>query len=634
MMKKTLLFAAGLLFSISAISQQRVNPHATKNTPRKPDAAFYHDNNPETALPEVNTSGIPFNRSGDLLKVDVSSSANMYGMFMPDASIITAQPETNVITFGNRAGGSYGATGNDLRIAYSTDLGSSWTNFVINPSPDAWFRYPAVTTYNPEGNTDINNMAVIYSGAYTDGGGWVGQYYGSADMDGSNVKTTYEINEPSIYINHRNIGLTATPSGHIHVASARLNGNESAYTSEGWEVLNGMYNETTREIDWEPIVSVNPELLEDNRTDADRMVFSPDGSIGYLLGVGVDSDTDYNPYGILWPVIYKTVDHGETWEKIPEFDFSTIESLKEYMWPTLANPDLVVPRWTNKWVGGQRNNGVTVDINGNLHIAGLLSSSYSIHPDSISYVYTYDPKTVFDVFMKGDGTWDAIYIDTLRSEVYEEFPSDFDLDQRISMSRTLSGDKVFVTWADSDLETWAVQFEDNRLPDIYTWALDVTQPLYSPSTNVTEFGDYWGANFYTHVSNMVIESDGHYHIPLTTTELGANAGEPVLYQYLTNVYPDFMVSTNPLSSPVSAIEQNYPNPANGTTRVDVTLAKSASVSLEVHNIVGQKVYEEPVRNLSEGTHSFSINVAGLKAGVYTYSVIANGERSTRKMMVN
>jgi hypothetical protein len=112
---------------------------------------------------------------------------------------------------------------------------------------------------------------------------------------------------------------------------------------------------------------------------------------------------------------------------------------------------------------------------------------------------------------------------------------------------------------------------------------------------------------------------------------------PVQYKYI----PDFMFNESDFSiigvkdvqNAVAGISQNYPNPANGTTRVDVTLAKTASVCLEVYNIVGQKVYEIPARNLTEGTHLFEINVASLKAGVYTYAVIANGERSTRKMMV-
>ena len=103
--------------------------------------------------------------------------------------------------------------------------------------------------------------------------------------------------------------------------------------------------------------------------------------------------------------------------------------------------------------------------------------------------------------------------------------------------------------------------------------------------------------------------------------------------YQLSVDKGSIVGTRSKPIPSFSISQNYPNPFNGTTQVDVTLAKNAQVSLEVYNIVGQKVYEISARNLGEGVHPFQINAANLKAGIYTYSVIANGERTTRKMMV-
>ena len=640
-MKRKLLFASALLIGLTASAQQRNLSAVEKATPSSPYEAYINDYSNETALPEINNSGVPYNRSGDLLKVDISSSANLYGIFSMDQRVVSAQPETNTIIFGNRAGGPFGATGNDLRVSYSTDLGYTWTNFVINPEEGLNFRYPSVATYNPDGNTDPENMIVIYSGPYTDAGGWKGQFFGSCNMDGTNVQTTFDENESNVYLNHRNIGLTGTPSGHVHVASNRLNGTSASYTHAGWEVLNGMYNTETNQIDWQlPAVSIVPNLLEDGRTDGDAMVFSPDGSVGYMLGTGIDADLAYNPYGVEWPIVYKTIDHGVTWEKIPEFDFSEIRVFEEHLFPLRADDDKFIPKWYNKWVGGQRSNGVTVDMNGNLHIAGLLRSVYSIDPDSLTYYYVYEPMHMFDVFMNGDGTWNAQYIDTLRTEVREDYYPDYDMDMRMALSRTRNGEKVFFTWADTDAINWPGDITTNTLPDVFIWGQDVTNQMYTNPTNVTgPFGDYWGDNNWMHVSDMVITENDLYHIPLTTSLSGpTSADEPVTHQFLAGVWfteAEFLnIDANQQLMSVNNLSQNYPNPSNGFSLVDITLAKAASVSLEIYNLVGQKVYEIPARRLGEGKHTLQIKAGNLTPGLYTYSVIANGERATRKMMVN
>lgn len=639
-MKRKLLFATALLIGLGASAQQRNLSAVGKLTPSTPYAAIVNDYSNETALPQINSSGVPYNRSGDLLKVEMSSSSNMYGIFSMDQRVISAQPETNTIVFGNRAGGSFGATGNDLRVSYSTDLGYNWTNFVINPNAGLNFRYPSIASYNPDGNTDPMNMKIIYSGPYTDATGWIGQFFGSCDMDGSNVHTTFAPNEANVYLNHRNIGLTATPSGRVHVASNRLNGTATSYTYAGWEVMNGNFNAETGQVDWElPPVSVVPTVAGDGRTDADNMVFSPDGSVGYILATGIDSDPSYNPYGVEWPIVYKTTDQGLTWEKIPEFDFSEIRVFEDHLFPLRADMDKYIPKWYNKWIGGQRQNGVTVDIHGNLHIAGLLRSVYSIHPDSLNYYYTQEPMHMFDVFMNGDGTWNAQYIDTLRSEVRENYYPDYDMDMRMAMSRTRSGDKVFFTWSDTDVEAWGGSTTINELPDVYIWGMDVTNQHYTNPTNATgPFGDYWGDNNWMHVSDMVITENDLYHIPLSTTESGPTADDPITHSFLAGVWfteAEFVnIDANQHLMTVNNLEQNYPNPSNGVSQVKITLAKTANVSLEVYNLLGQKVYEVPATRLNEGNHILDIKAGHLTPGMYTYSVIANGERATRKMMVN
>ncbi len=643
-MKKSLLLGAALSLCLVAGAQQRNLSSTYKAEVRPLDNGR---NNPE--MISNSTQGDEFgglsNNSRDILKTQISTSANVYGIFSMEQTVLTTQPDLNMVTFGNRAGGAMGATGNDLRVSWSNDLGANWTNFVITPGvANKNFRYPSVATYNPTGNTTPANMYAIFSGPYTNAAGWEGQFFGSVKFDGTTDKDiTFEVNEPNVYINHINIGLNVTTEGKVHVASQRLNGTAAAYTSDGWEILNGTFNASTNKVDWElPRVKVNPMLGDDNRLDANSLVFSPDGSIGYLVCTGVDLDETYNPYGVEWPVVYKTTDNGETWVKTEPFDFSQIGIFNEMLYPTIANFDVVVPRWYNKWVGGNRNNGATVDMNGNLHIAGIIRSTNSVHPDSLNYFYTAEPVLMFDVFMNGDGTWNAQFIDTVRSEVVDDTnPFGMGWDQRIQMSRTDDGSKVFVSWADTDPLLWGGGMTTNMQPDIYVWSYNIENHMYTAAVNKTALGDYWGDNLWLHAADKVLQSGTEFFIPLTTsasTETGGTQGDPMSHYYVSGIGFDeneFIIQEVETINAISAtsVSQNYPNPFNANTQISLTLNKKANVSIEVFNLVGQKVMSISPRSMEAGTHSVSINANGLNAGTYIYTVIANGERVSRKMSV-
>ncbi|MHC1776127.1 MAG: T9SS type A sorting domain-containing protein [Lentimicrobium sp.] len=81
------------------------------------------------------------------------------------------------------------------------------------------------------------------------------------------------------------------------------------------------------------------------------------------------------------------------------------------------------------------------------------------------------------------------------------------------------------------------------------------------------------------------------------------------------------------------LSQNYPNPFTGESVINLTLAKSSMVGLEVNDLMGRVVYALPAAKLNAGLNMLTISANNLKPGVYVYSVIINGERITRKMMV-
>lgn len=81
------------------------------------------------------------------------------------------------------------------------------------------------------------------------------------------------------------------------------------------------------------------------------------------------------------------------------------------------------------------------------------------------------------------------------------------------------------------------------------------------------------------------------------------------------------------------VSQNYPNPVNGSTIIAFEMKKSAILSVEVVDITGRKILDLPDQYYNYGIHSLEINCSGFSKGVYFYTLKANKEEVTRKMVV-
>ena len=81
------------------------------------------------------------------------------------------------------------------------------------------------------------------------------------------------------------------------------------------------------------------------------------------------------------------------------------------------------------------------------------------------------------------------------------------------------------------------------------------------------------------------------------------------------------------------VSQNMPNPFNTTSVVRVDLDKSAALSLEVVNLMGQHVLVMDRGEVNSGTHFFNIDASELPSGIYFYTVKANENSVTHKMIV-
>ncbi len=81
------------------------------------------------------------------------------------------------------------------------------------------------------------------------------------------------------------------------------------------------------------------------------------------------------------------------------------------------------------------------------------------------------------------------------------------------------------------------------------------------------------------------------------------------------------------------LEQNYPNPFNPVTSISFTLPALTEVTLDVYNILGEKISTILKGELSAGSHTVKFNGTGLSSGIYIYTLKTNEFYQTRKMML-
>ncbi len=83
-----------------------------------------------------------------------------------------------------------------------------------------------------------------------------------------------------------------------------------------------------------------------------------------------------------------------------------------------------------------------------------------------------------------------------------------------------------------------------------------------------------------------------------------------------------------------AFLQNYPNPCFGNTTIKFSFRQPVNVVwLEIYDVLGLSVFQKVLYNVKAGPDSIGLPDLNLKAGMYFYSLIYNGAKQTKMMMV-
>jgi hypothetical protein len=195
-------------------------------------------------------------------------------------------------------------------------------------------------------------------------------------------------------------------------------------------------------------------------------------------------------------------------------------------------------------------------------------------------------------------------------------------------------------WAvDSPLQGMRVRVDDMILPDSQSWPTDaftssgisrnitgITGSVFQDQNvivRLARFNNFW---------NGSPRPQGAFNM---VGVLGRFNADPQLFPFFegditraTSI--DDVVSNIPVEY---ALYNNFPNPFNPTTNIRFSLPESGFVSVEVFNVMGQRVATLVNSDMAAGTHTVTFNAANLASGTYMVRMQSGNFTSIQKMML-
>ena len=109
-------------------------------------------------------------------------------------------------------------------------------------------------------------------------------------------------------------------------------------------------------------------------------------------------------------------------------------------------------------------------------------------------------------------------------------------------------------------------------------------------------------------------------------------GEVIKRHLLFYGYPT-KITRSTKAIPVFTLHTNYPNPFTGVTTISYTLDKTASVRIEVFNVLGQRVHVLLNTTQPTGTYSQTLDLTHQPAGTYLLRITANSQQHTKPLIL-
>jgi hypothetical protein len=688
-----ILLAGLVLFTALAVTAQhpQVKPGVKlKNYQRLSRVTVQPASSFHSSITEHKMATVRKNTAANSVTVlTLGTSANTNGYSGGTRTMLWANDDLNCVVNIHRMGP--GTVPANLADFLGMDIGlnmgktpSDWTtqvqvqasNLLSSPNYYDASRFPSAAIYNPAGNTILANAYLAffnanYANLHYNGLGGYG--YGTASL-ADHADTTRHLRwyNPLPY-NFVPDGFTVSKAGMAYMVSLDMN------TENGVEVYQdsvifgrGRWNAVTKDFDYTFRTIAFP--CNESKAAADcKIAASPDGTVLWIsvLTNFAGGSPGYAPLidSTFYPLLRRSTDCGLTWEDpIPVIldgpngiygiknQYSDYFIQNYFIGPPFPTRDEIP--YTTAF-----DHSLSVDKWGNPHIGvavGYAPGGYRIATGADSLV------NVYDVFTCDDGmTFHAVCMGSLAT-FRGRWNADSS-DNRVYISSTNAGDKMFVTWND----TRVAGEPDNQHPDVWARGFDLyTNKITSVNglnepDNVTSQSSIAQEAYWQCASPYVFTDNSKYTIPICTQWFAEPAPE-VTFRYIADfsfTYADFTIPTlgcrknsdskmsdsDPVASPAGgfwpcdvglepiATEPPaiaiHPNPADDFLNLSLSLERPAVVNVMISNVFGQVVITRDKIVSGGGLQEISIDISRLPAGMYFITVEFDRERLTRKVVV-
>lgn len=663
-MRKILFFILSILISGIVVSQQAYQFKIDTKTMKIID-------NPEQGIeplkaPQITKSDIqsklvtpPADRDANIVTViPLGTVANAYGWGYAGGqeSLIPVNQDLNTIAVVHRMGGDDdpGGYSGDLGYDVSFDGGLTWTTmieFYIATENDGgeYFtdaaRYPNAGILNPTDSDDPADSYLTY---------FAPTLLGSNDIWGAYATGVANFGDTAIHTKtlHEDLDYaTGVPSAYFLTSQGLSISVDQDYDLVGSVyndlliVSNGYWDDGAQDIVYTFTDLDAPMDVSEYPYD-EKVAFSPDGLTGYISVIGNDGNAEQmSGFSNVYPIYWKTTDGGESWEGPNFIQLDGPDGIGGIVYHHLTDQliaDLFeppVPSREEISYSTAFDHDIAVDANGNLHIAVIIGPTGS-DPQTITTAKGY--LAAVDLFTTDGGT--SWFVEEMgRPSTFRGTFGDISEDNRIRITTNWEGNRIFISWLDTDIE----DAEDNDRPNLWCRGFNPSTYMKTENssgedgpTNVTLFSEGMWSAYFGNAAKYCFTNENGYNIPFVYEDMDpADPIAALTLKYIQDFYfteSQFTiigVNENKAVKEMAVVSQNYPNPFSGESYVNIHLNNDTYVSMSIMSVTGQLISSKDYGYQTSGSHTLTIDANKLPQGVYFYTITAGDSKYTKKMIV-